>query len=189
MSQAMKCKVMTAWAAAQILALCLPAAAQTQADYQAEVARRIAAQNAFIREIAMDPCNAKPKIPDMVKQLGGPMPPDRRTEMLEQMADTGCENLDKRIPELELLLVAGSLRYLDACTYSPGTNYSAEMKMARGSYSTNSFASFMKDTRNTPCMVDFIAALLTGQAPAPGTAPAAAPAASPEPPTRRRRTN
>ena len=177
--------------AAWTLLLSLPAAAQSQADFTAAMTRFTAAQNVPIRAIAMDPCNAKPKIPDMVKQLEGPAKEaraglDGHVDMFNIMADTGCANQGKAIPEIELYLVAGALLYLDACTYSPGKDYSIELKMARGSYSTRSFAAFMKYALEKPCMREFIAAQLTGKAPAQAAPDAAAPPAAAPPPTRRR---
>jgi hypothetical protein len=182
---------------ASLLALVMisPVGAQTRADRDAALKRFFAAQNVQVREIALDPCNIKPKIPGMVKQLEAPAKEartglDAHADMFERMADQGCANVGKQLPELELYFTAAALLYLDACTYSPDKDYSVELKMARVSYDPRSYAAFMKTILQKPCTADFIAAKLTGKPlakPAPDAA--ATPAAMPPPENTRRRRN
>jgi hypothetical protein len=182
---------------ASLLALVMvsPAGAQTRAERDAAKNRFFVAQNAPIREIALDPCNMKPRIPELVKQLEAPAKEARvglyaHAEMFEKMADQGCENVGKQLPELELYLTAAALLYLDACTYSPDKDYSVELKMARVSYDPRSFAAFMKYILDKPCTADFIAAKLTGKTVARSAPDAAAtPAPTPPPENTRRRRN
>jgi len=178
-----------------LLAMISPVGAQTGDYRDAAMKRFFAAQNVQVREIALDPCNIKPRIPGMVKQLEAPAREiraglDAHAEMFERMADQGCENVGKQLPELELYLTAVAQLYLDACTYSPDKDYSVELKMARVSYSQRTFGGGMKYVMDKPCAADFIAAKLTGKSlakPAPNSAET--PAAAPPPENTRRRRN
>jgi hypothetical protein len=177
------------WLLALIAAIAMPAGAQIPAkgSYGAAI-------HDAIREIARDPCNASGKfaslLPPIVeaarKARAGT---DDLPELLQRIADTGCRNSTLTVPQIELLLSAGKLGFLDACAYSPAKDYSVELAMARTHYHPLGVSVTAVQFREVPCMADFIAALLTNQpvsqsaASAPATPETQAPA-----PTRRRRT-
>lgn len=121
-----------------------------------------------LREISKDPCHASGKIPAMMPAIIAAAKESRAgvddvPDMLKRTADRGCANLQLTIPKLELLLIAGKQGMLDACTYSPGIDYTAELAMARVNYSPLGVGIYHQDFQ-VPCMAEFVAAILTGQA-------------------------
>lgn len=165
------------------------AGAQTARElHKAASARLTVARNQAIRVIALDPCNTKPRIPSLVEQLRAPADEAQASlenypEMFGHMADQGCENANKQLPELELYLTAMKFLYLDACAYAPDKDYSAELAMARMSYGdAESFAFHMRDVLERPCAADFIVAKLTGKPLVRSTPAIEAAPAAPAPP-------
>jgi hypothetical protein len=152
-----------------------------------------AAIHAAIREIAKDPCNSSGKFASLLPPIIEAAKRERAgtddlTELLQRIADTGCRNAKVTVPKIELLLSAGKLGFLDACTYSPAKDYSVELDMARTHYHPLGVSISVHQYRDVPCMPDFIAALLTNQ-PVSRSAqvqPAAPAAPAPEPARRLR---